>query len=274
MNEQSVYVQIRDVQYHYRIWGNGEPLFLLHGFTGSSQTWDHLASSLSPYRTVVAIDLLGHGKTESPLSPERYTMSEQIEDLDQIRRLLSMDKIELLGYSMGGRVALSYSILKQEHVKKLILESSSPGLNTEAERTVRQENDLKLSFKIKNEGLKSFVDYWENIPLFSTQKSLPDPVKEKIRQERLSQDPWGLANSLIGLGTGSQPTWWDRLKEIDIPVLLITGHEDQKFLKIAEQMAKEMKNARHVDVFNAGHAIHVELPQKFDKIVKEFVLYT
>ncbi|SNX71220.1 2-succinyl-6-hydroxy-2,4-cyclohexadiene-1-carboxylate synthase [Bacillus oleivorans] len=269
-----MYLKIRGIQYHLKIWGSGEPLWLLHGFTGSSNTWDILASSISQYRTIVAIDLLGHGKTDSPDSPQRYTMSEQIEDLDEIRRQLSFDSIELLGYSMGGRVALSYSILKKQQVKKLILESSSPGLKTEAERVVRQKHDLNLSLKIKNEGLESFVAYWENIPLFATQKSLPDSVKERIREERLFQNPIGLANSLIGFGTGSQPSLWKRLNEAVIPTLLITGHEDQKFLLIAKQMEKLMPQAKHVNVFNAGHAIHVELPQKFGKIVKEFVLHT
>ncbi|WP_243300134.1 2-succinyl-6-hydroxy-2,4-cyclohexadiene-1-carboxylate synthase [Bacillus litorisediminis] len=274
MYEESIYVKIRGVQYHLKISGSGAPLWLLHGFTGSSKTWDELASLLSPYRTIVAIDLLGHGKTESPSSADRYTMNEQVEDLNQIRKQLSFDSIELLGYSMGGRVALSYTILKKPYVKKLILESSSPGLISEAERIERQENDFSLALKIKNEGLQSFVDYWANIPLFATQKLLPDSVQEKIRHERLLQNPIGLANSLIGLGTGSQPSWWNRLHEIDIPILFITGQKDQKFLKIAEQMKKRIPHASHINVFNAGHAIHVELPQNFGKIVKEFVLHT
>lgn len=274
MNEKALQLSVRGVRYHIKTWGAGEPLWMLHGFTGSSITWTEIAPLLSKNRTVVAIDLLGHGQTESPSNAKRYTMEQQIEDLEEIRKQLQFSPIELLGYSMGGRVALSYALLKKDSIRKLILESSSPGIQTPAERSNRSQLDYSLSDKIVNEGIESFVDYWQDIPLFESQKQLSQAVQKKIREERLSQNPTGLANSLVGMGTGSQPSWWDKLQELNLPVLLLTGSKDEKFVKIASLMEMLLPQATHTNVLDAGHAIHVELPQIFGKIVEEFILST
>ena len=149
---------------------------------------------------------------------------------------------------MGGRLALSYAMEYPHRVRKLILESSSPGLKTEEERKNRQIQDHKLAQFILDKGIESFVDYWENIPLFSTQKSLPEAKQQEIRKQRLQNSPTGLANSLKGMGSGAQPSWWDRLSEFEVETLLLTGSLDQKFCSIAEQMVREMKKANWMKV--------------------------
>ncbi|MBO1914528.1 alpha/beta fold hydrolase, partial [Microvirga sp. 3-52] len=106
-----------------------------------------------------------------------------------------------VGYSMGGRIALSYTINHPKRVASLILESSTPGLETERERIERMNKDKILAQKICSEGILSFVEFWEGIPLFDTQKKLSTEQQQKIRTERLSQNAVGLANSLLGIGT-------------------------------------------------------------------------
>ena len=116
--------------------------------------------------------------------------------------------------------------------QSLILESSSPGLKTEDERATRRETDHRLAERILQMVLPSFIDFWENIPLFKTQKELSEEQRQVIREERLSQREIGLANSLRGIGTGSQTSYWERLKAVNIPVLLINGgsrHEIRKY---------------------------------------------
>lgn len=269
MNSQ--YLTIRGVLYHLRTKGSGPPVLLLHGFTGSTNTWEPILPYLSDEYTWIAIDLLGHGKTESPLSSDRYHMEDQVEDINEIRKTLGYKYIHLLGYSMGGRVALSYAVTYQEMVISLILESSSPGLQSAEERENRMKSDKSLANRIKKEGVHSFIDYWEQIPLFQSQQKLPGDVKQRIREERLSQSETGLANSLLGMGTGSQPSWWERLHELTRPILLITGEEDEKFIKIADRMMSGFPDARHLTVEEAGHTIHVEQAEKFGKIVMEFL---
>jgi 2-succinyl-6-hydroxy-2,4-cyclohexadiene-1-carboxylate synthase len=175
---------------------------------------------------------------------------------------------------MGGRLALTFAILFPEKVRRLILESSSPGLATEAERTERCMKDGELADFIKEKGMESFVDYWERIPLFSTLESLSPKVKDTVRQQRLSHSPQGLANSLIGMGTGAQASWWSSLHQLNCEVLLLTGEKDIKFCRIAKNMQQLLKNSAWTVVNESGHAIHVEVKEKFGTIVSEFLLNT
>lgn len=266
-------LSIRGLETNIEVWNEWaeQVVVALHGFTGSTATWRNLANMLPNVR-IVAIDCIGHGKTAVPEKVSRFSMEEQIKDLEEIFTQLRLDKFSLLGYSMGGRIALSYAIMYPERIEKLLLESASPGLRTSEERTERCQKDNMLADKIEMNGIPSFVEAWENIPLFESQKRLPKSVQEVIRIERLAQCEAGLAGSLRGIGTGMQSSNWPFLEGLDVPVLLITGSIDEKFCKIATEMLALFKNAQHVTVNDVGHAIHVENPAEFATIVKKYLM--
>ncbi|KGR87743.1 2-succinyl-6-hydroxy-2,4-cyclohexadiene-1-carboxylate synthase [Lysinibacillus odysseyi] len=268
------FLKINGMNVHYHIWNDtSDPaIVMLHGFTGSTHTWVPIARQLSGFR-VIAIDCTGHGKTDSPADVSLYEMDYQINVLEEVCRLLQLDRFSLVGYSMGGRIALSYALKYPTRIDTLFLESASPGLKTEEERIARRQADSQLADKIEDNGIKSFVNGWENIPLFATQKCLPASVQEQIRKERLDQCAQGLANSLRGMGTGMMPPLWDRLKELQMPVTLITGKLDTKFDNIAREMTALNKKVRHLTVNDVGHAIHVENPSEFATIIKETISY-
>jgi 2-succinyl-6-hydroxy-2,4-cyclohexadiene-1-carboxylate synthase len=249
-------------------------MLLLHGFTGDSSTWLPFCEKWGLHSKLVIPDIIGHGKTGAPKNVDRYQIESAAKDLAHILDKLGFQKVNVLGYSMGGRLALTFAILYPQKVNKLILESSSPGLQTEAERAERCMKDQELAEFIKEKGMEAFVDYWENIPLFSTMRNLPQDIKNKIRYQRLSHSPEGLANSLLGMGTGVQPSWWGKLDQLDCQVLLLTGEKDEKFCRIAEKMQKLLKNSTLMVIENSGHALHVELKGKFGTIVSEFLLNT
>ena len=259
---------VKDATYHYSVCGEGEPLVLLHGFTGTGNTWETFSEKWSKFFKVIMIDLPGHGKTNVK-SPR--TMEQFCQDLKLLLDQLKIKKTHLLGYSMGGRAALSFALNYPDYVQSLILESASPGLKTGEERRKRREADALLAEQIMVNGIEGFTYYWENIPLFETQKHLPAHIKKVIRHERLSQLPEGMAESLLYMGTGSQPSWWDKLVEVTIPVLLVVGSLDKKFIRINQEMKKLLPNAELVTVVKSGHAVHVEQVEKFDKIVMEFL---
>ncbi len=167
-------IPINGIDYYVRRSNNHTlpVIVLLHGFTGSTGTWSEVIDLLKENYHMVAIDLIGHGKTTAPLDPNRYSMEEQIADLEALFNELNIPEFTLLGYSMGGRIALSYTINFPERVTSLILESSTPGLKTEVERIERMNKDKLLAQKISSEGIRSFVEFWENIPLFHSQKKL------------------------------------------------------------------------------------------------------
>ena len=263
-----------DVQVNVRIMNEhiAQTIVMLHGFTGSVMTWDETRKWLDDYR-VITIDLIGHGNTDSPQDISLYTMENQVEILESVFEQLNLTDFALLGYSMGGRVALSYAVAMPHRINHLILESASPGLKTEEERASRRAADQKLAERIVSKGIQSFVAEWENIPLFATQKNLPLSVQQKIRDERLSQRTIGLSNSLIGMGTGSQKSLWLHLGDLSFPATIITGEYDEKFCKIGLEMKKLIQNANYFKINGVGHAIHVENPMQFAKIVKDAIEY-
>lgn len=262
---------VENLQVHVEICGIGFPLLLLHGFTGDSSTWTPFCSVWGGHSKLIIPDIVGHGKTQISEELNRYKIETAARDLNRILEQLGIEKVDVLGYSMGGRLALTFAILYPEMVRKLVLESASPGLETEEERKSRCINDFKLASFIKEEGIESFVDYWGRIPLFNTMENLPAETKKLIRKQRLNNSPTGLANSLIGMGTGAQPSWWEELNQVSCEVLLLTGDKDVKFCRIAEKMMKRLKNGAWISVPKSGHAIHVEDREKFGTIVSDYL---
>ncbi|PGM96960.1 2-succinyl-6-hydroxy-2,4-cyclohexadiene-1-carboxylate synthase [Bacillus cereus] len=264
-------VTLQGVSYEYEVVGSGEPLLLLHGFTGSMETWRSFIPSWSEDFQVIVVDLVGHGKTESPEDVAHYDIQNVALRMKELLDHLHIEKAHILGYSMGGRLAITIACLYPEYVRSLLLENCTAGLESEESRKERREKDERLADKIEQEGIRSFVSMWENIPLFETQKRLAQNVKEAVRKERLANNPKGLANSLRGMGTGAQPSWWNELQNLKMPVFLLNGESDEKFFRLLKNIEKCIPHAKFVKIDGAGHAIHVEQPEKFDTIVKGFL---
>lgn len=267
-------MKINGVTYHVDVIGDGEHhVLMLHGFTGRGSNFKEMIAGFpdSGDFTFILIDQLGHGKTDIPMDPKRYNIENATADLKEIIDKLGISRVSLYGYSMGGRLALSFAISYPSFVRKLVLESSSPGLKTNEERSKRQQADEKLAEKILGEGLQSFVEFWSNIPLFESQKVLPESKRKGIYEQRMDNSAIGLANSLRGMGTGIQPSYWEHLTQIRFPVLLTAGEWDEKFVSIAQEMIKRIEKSHFIKISEAGHAIHVEKPRKFGKIVSEFL---
>lgn len=260
-------VEVDDATYHVQITGDGPPVVLLHGFTSSGQTWRNLTDALKDTYTVISIDLPGHGKT---VTPDR-SMKECCTDLAFLLQSLHYTRVHMVGYSMGGRVALSFAYYYPELVKSLLLESASPGLRTEKERFERKSTDEKLARRIEEDGIFSFVAYWENIPLFESQRSLPEEIRIKVQEERLAQKEKGLAMSLRKMGTGSQMPLWSKLEEIQTPTMLLAGEYDHKFVTINQEMQQKLSSAILRVVPSAGHTVHLEQPKIFSTKVLQFL---
>ena len=251
--------------------GSGPPVVLLHGFTGSTTTWRRLTEVLAPRFEVIAIDIVGHGASESPRSVDRYAMLRCVDDLVAVLRQLGHEHASWLGYSMGARTALQVTARCPEVVDALVLEGVSPGLATADERSARVASDEALAERIEREGLRAFVDFWQSISLWDTEDGLSSEVVEAVRRQRMGNSEIGLANSLRGMGTGSQLALHDRLSEIAAPTLLLTGASDEKYTAIAGEMAAQMPQAETCAVPDAGHAVHLERPEAFETAVASFL---
>src|SRR6266702_4359054 len=257
----------------------GEPvpgqqtLVLLHGFTGSAASWgEHLNTFAVDGMRVIALDMLGHGQSDAPTDPQRCSIEHCQADILAALIELGVGKGEaiLLGYSMGGRIAL-YTALSG-FFRALILESASPGLEDPAEREERRTSDEALAASIEREGVPAFIERWEHLPLFASQRTLPFECREALHRQRLQNNAIGLAQSLRGVGTGVQPSLYAQLSTLHIPVLLIAGELDTKFTTIAKHMAQALPQSQLHIIPAAGHTVHLEQPQLFTSLVGDFSL--
>jgi 2-succinyl-6-hydroxy-2,4-cyclohexadiene-1-carboxylate synthase len=264
-------VTINNLRMHVHLAGSGPPLLLLHGFTGSGAAWEPLLPHVTPRRRVIAPDLIGHGRSDAPADPARYRMERCVADLLALLNTLEVAQVDLLGYSMGGRVALHLALAAPQRVRRLLLESASPGLADPAERAVRVQADNELAAAIEREGIAAFVAHWERLPLFASQQTLPPAVRAKQRAQRLQNRPVGLANSLRGMGAGQQESLWECLPELTLPVQLLVGAQDRKYCDIAQRMEQRLPNVQVSVVADAGHTIHLEQPDRFAHLVGDFL---
>ena len=243
---------------------------LLHGFTGSSASWgDGLLDALSSAGFPPGLlDVPGHGSRAGETHPSAFTL-ERVEEL--VEEAAGPGASPLVGYSMGGRLALAYAARNPHRVTALVLESASPGLATAEERAARRASDEALARRLDEEGMEPFVAFWESLPLFATRQGLPPEVRARQRALRLANDPRSLAASLRGLGTGALPSFWEALPGLALPVLLLVGGRDEKFVRIARRMADRLPEAELVVVPDAGHTVHLERPEAWVEAVVEFL---
>jgi 2-succinyl-6-hydroxy-2,4-cyclohexadiene-1-carboxylate synthase len=262
-------IAVNGVRLNAEMSGEGPALLLLHGFTGSAATWAPFRASW-PGFTLVAVDLPGHGGSACAPDRGRYGMESCVEDLLALLDHLRIEKAAVLGYSMGGRVALHLAA-SAPGAEALILESASPGIEDPQERAERRKSDEALASAIEAGGVEAFVDRWEALPLFASQTRLPPAVREGLRRQQLGNSAAGLASSLRGMGAGAQAPLWDRLPELRVPALLIAGGLDEKYCGLARRMAAALPNARLEVVPEAGHAVHLEQPESFASAATRFL---
>lgn len=198
----------------------------------------------------LAPDLRGHG---SASAARPVSLDAVLGDLHA-----SMpQRFTLVGYSMGGRIALHMALARPEQVARLILIGASPGLADPRQRAARGSADAALAAEIEQSTIEAFARRWAQTPVLA---GLPAAVAQEVRADRMRCTPAGLAAALRGLGTGTLPSLWERLGELSLPVTLVVGERDDKFRTIAGQMSAGLPAAQVAVVPGAGHAVHLEAP--------------
>jgi 2-succinyl-6-hydroxy-2,4-cyclohexadiene-1-carboxylate synthase len=264
-------IRANGLTFHYEDQGAGDPVVFLHGFTGQSASWTTITNLVSETQRTIAIDLIGHGRTDAPRDVSRFAYSQAIDDLAAILAKLELRCATWVGYSMGGRLALGIALRYPEIVSGLILESASPGIADVQKREARRQADELLADEILARGVREFVARWEALPMWESQLEMPIERQKRQRDIRLQNRAEGLAGSLRGMGTGAQDSHWEGLAELQAPTLVIAGERDAKFAEIATRMAGQAPNAELVIVPNAGHAVHLEQPESYAAHIARFV---
>lgn len=264
-------IPVNGIELNVEVEGKGLPIVMLHGFTGDMSTWNSLADILQERYTTVLVDLIGHGKSDAPEDWERYSMERCVEDLVALAGQLGIGEAVWMGYSMGGRVCLSLGVTARERCLALVLEGASGGIEDKVDRAARASGDGELAQRIEDEGVEWFADYWETQALFESQARLHEEARLRLRKQRLGSRASGLANSLRGMGTGSQRSVYRRLPDFDKPALFLAGEEDKKFVELGLRMSGLTPRGRFESISDAGHCAHLENPGEFNKLVADFL---
>lgn len=235
------------------------PVVLLHGFMGRGADWRAVRARLPDDWDVRAPDLPGHG---GAVGLDSYTM-DAAADLALAERA---EPADVVGYSMGGRLALHLAVTRPEAVRRVVVASGSPGLRTAAERAARRAVDAERAASIQVD-FPAFVEQWYRLPLWN---SLPDGLRPLLTADRTAHNvPAELAASLGGMGTGAQRSHWDALPTLAVPVWAIAGALDDKFAELARQMAEASGAVTSVVIPAAGHLLTAEAPVALAAVLRD-----
>jgi 2-succinyl-6-hydroxy-2,4-cyclohexadiene-1-carboxylate synthase len=247
------------------------PVVFLHGFMGSACDWGEVIEHLSGTYYCIALDLPGHGKSLDLADDDAYTLPGAATCVVRTMEHLHLIPAAVVGYSMGGRLALYLATHWGLVCSKLIVESATSGIQGEADRLTRQHVDEKRARDLEQGRFEEFLQTWYRQPLFATLAEDPDKLERIIQQRRLN-DPTELARVLRGMGAGAQPPLWSHLPGLTIPVLVMAGERDSNYVNIAGAMARLLGHAVVEIVSGAGHNVHVENCRAVVERIKHFLL--
>ena len=217
----------------------------------------------------VAVDLPGHGASTG-LAPGAYTTEGAARRIVGVLDRLNVERAVVVGYSMGGRLALYLALRHPERCSGLFLESASPGLAKEEERARRRATDDERARRLERDGLEEFLRGWYAQPLF-TPLARKEALLRRTIEARLHNDPGELAGSLRGMGTGSQPSLWAELPNLQVPALAVAGELDQKFVGVARRMENLSGQMRTAVVPGVGHNVRLEAPAEYLALLQGFL---
>ena len=229
-----------------------ETLVLLHGFGGTHRAWDGVIERLDAERyRPLALDLPGHGAAADAVPPITFASC--------VAAVLAQapERFVLCGYSLGGRVALHVALAAPERVSALCSIAANPGIEDARERAARLAADERLAERLENEPYEQFIESWRDQSLFAAD---PPSVRALARTDQLRNAPGPLAVAMRGLSVGAMEPLWGRLGELAMPVALVVGERDQKFVALAER-ARPLLRDGSVTVLSGGHGLPLENPQ-------------
>jgi len=281
-------LQVEGMTWTVRVAGRGRPVLFLHGFSGSGLSWAGLGGLGSRVRAIVP-DLPGHGGTgweagagavpgggagEAGSGPPdrrpRGSVERTADDLAAIVRRLGAERVDVVAYSMGARIALRLAVAHPEAVGRLVLEAPSAGIADPVARAARAAADAERARFVVTEGVEAFAARWETEPVLAGEAALPAGARARQAAIRRSSTPHGLAASLVHGGQGAMEPLHDRLGAVRAPTLVIAGADDPVRDR-AEEVAAAIPGARLALVPGAGHAPHLERPERFHALVFDFL---
>jgi 2-succinyl-6-hydroxy-2,4-cyclohexadiene-1-carboxylate synthase len=255
----------KDVRLNYFVSGEGTPVTLLHGFTQSGKSWNEVISKMPERWMWIVPDLRGHGATQT-LNGAPCSMDACAADLEMLWEHLGVERTHLVGYSMGGRLALHVAARRPQRILSLLTIGAHAGLDPDG-REGRRLGDEALAQRIEKGGVAAFVDYWSSLPMFAGIDRRGPSFVAEVRADRLENHAAGLACSLRGMGAGAMEPVWDDLARVRFPCTFVAGQLDHGYVASARRLTATVLHSRVEVVLHAGHSVHQERPDPFARVL-------
>jgi 2-succinyl-6-hydroxy-2,4-cyclohexadiene-1-carboxylate synthase len=254
------------VRLAFEVAGDGsvgaDPVTFLHGFSQGGAAWREVVELLPKgrYRCVL-VDLRGHGASQLPVDAP-HTLEACSGDLVRLWDHLGMDSVHLVGYSMGGRLALYVASRHPDRMRSLLTIGAHAGLEG-TEREQRRRADEELAARIEQQGMEWFVENWQALPMFRGLERRGPAYLAALRALRLRNRPQGLAASMRGMGPGVCEPFWPDLAGISCPATFVAGGDDHRYVQLSQRLSESVPNGRPAVIEGSGHSVHMEMPQVF-----------
>ena len=238
--------------------GASPTLVWLHGFLGEGSEWRDFAAQLPEFSHLL-VDLPGHGRS-AQLSVDGFAAVDAA--LQATLAHYDISSYALIGYSLGGRVAMYHAAQYPKGLKALLIEGGNPGLKTQAERVARIENDARWAERFRQQPMPEVLQAWYRQPVFA---ELSDPERHRLVTLRAAQNGEPLATMLESTSLGKQPLLTEQLKTLAIPFVYLCGERDAKFQQLAAESDLPVRT-----IAGAGHNAHRANPDEFVAQVRDF----
>ena len=236
-------------------------IIFLHGFLGSKEEWTPIMEALSPTFHCWAVDLPGHGETPAVADDEAYSFEGMRMALAAFMERVGMDQSHWVGYSMGGRLAWSLAVERPGWVKRVAIESAAPGRLDDRQVQARERADDRWAARFEREPIETVLADWYAQPVFASLRESPAALARMIAARSRNQGR-EVARAMRGTSVARQPSYWDRLSTVSVPVLMLVGEQDVKYRRVARHVLADSDSIEVATIAGAGHNIHWEAPAR------------
>ena len=246
-----------------RRFGSGPPLIALHGFTLTGEQFASADQLLN--HTIIAPDLPGHGQSADASTEFANVINIVVSTIASVG-----PPLPIIGYSQGARIALAAALERPDDISALVLVSANAGIREPDERAARARSDAEMASRIASMTIDGFLDTWTSTGIPST-THLSTADRDADRAVRRRNSPYGLARAVVGYGQGAQPSLWPRLSELPMPALIMSGGQDDKYSRIADEMATMIPDVERVTIPDAGHNPLADRPAQAYGAISDFL---
>jgi pimeloyl-ACP methyl ester carboxylesterase len=246
------YLDRDGVRIYFEERGTGPAVLLSHGYSASARMWEGQLRELSDRYHVIAWDMRGHDRSDSPDDPAAYSHAMTVADMIAILDACSAKRAVIGGLSLGGFMSLAFHLAHPERTAALMLFDTGPGYKKDEPRTEWNKMAGAMARTLETKGLEGAMS----------------GAEVKLSHHRSAQ---GLAHAARGMLAQIDGRVIESLPEIKVPTLVLVGANDKQFLSSADHMAAKIPGAEKMVLADAGHAANIDQPDAFNAAVRAFL---